>query len=349
MSHNILQEIYKIYPLTNNESEDKQLLKVLSTEDIRQLTSLDLVMNAVKEAYIQKANNDGEDWPLIFHEFKNKTSDMDIKSGVLEKTNTFGLKVVSLHQDNIAKQLPLLMSTSLVFDTVTGQPKGLLNFEDLTGIRTAAAATLGALTLANPNSKTCLLVGCGHLAPFIVYAMNEAFPNLEKIIIVDPLDTNRAILFVEKFKDLIPKLEISSDIEKAIKQSNIIVTATPTKEAIIKSDWINEGTHISCLGADMSDKNEIEANITTKAKLFVDDFNQSVNVGEFEVAYKNHLIDKGDLTLIGDAIIDNTKGRTNPQEITIFDSTGISLQDIMVADALIEEAKKKNIGIDIKF
>lgn len=321
-------------------------VRILSSEDIDKVTNKEDVISAVKQAYLQKATKQGEDFPLIFHEFIPNNADMDIKSGVLKDPNCFGMKVVSLHSDNPAKGLPLLMSTTMVFSASTGELMGLLNFEKLTGIRTAAAATIGSQLLARKDSKCMLMVGCGHLSKYIIEMMNDAFPNLDTIIVYDPLNIEQA----RKLKENLPnitKIEVAEDLKQACQKSDIIITATPSKEPLIIADYIKEGTHLSCIGADMSGKQEVDSKLVAKASLYMDDINQSTNVGEFEIPFKGGFIKKDDLKEIGTILIDEKNGRQNNNEITIFDSTGISLQDIMVAYSLIENANKNNIGQEI--
>ena len=115
-------------------------------------------------------------------------------------------------------------------------------------------------------------------------------------------------------------------------------------------EWVKAGTHFSCMGSDMSGKQEIDENILKSAKLFTDDILQSVSVGEFEVGINNGTITKEDIICeIGDVLNGEYDGRTSDNDITVFDSTGIGLQDIAAGYIAIQKAKKINIGTEVKF
>ncbi|MDH6603133.1 alanine dehydrogenase [Bacilli bacterium PM5-9] len=324
-------------------------VRVLSSDDIAKVTHSNDIIKAVENAYKQKALKKGEDFPLIFHEFIPGIADMDIKSGALKDPNCFGMKVVSLHSDNPNKGLPLLMSTTMLFDSNTGELKGLLNFESLTGIRTAAAATIGAMLLARKDSKTLLVIGCGHLSKYIVEIMKKQFVDLAKIMVYDPIDFENAKKLEREMLENEIEVQAINDLKNACLESDIIITATPSRKPIVMADYVKEGTHISCLGADMSGKQELDSNLVAKSSLYFDDFKQSTNVGEFEIPYKAGVLKDKIFNEIGLVLIDEKNGRKDNNEITIFDSTGISLQDIMVAYVLIERANIENIGQEIIF
>lgn len=323
-------------------------IKVLNGEDTLKLCNFEEIFNAVEIAYKRKAEGLGKDFPLIFHEFESGEADVDIKSGALINPPCYGLKVVSYHSDNPCQQLPALTSTSMIFDATNGQLQGLINFDQLIGIRTAVAACIGAVHLGNENSDILLLVGCGHLSSYILEGMMIKFKGLKQILIYDPINKENAHKLQKKINsDLIT---IVDNIEQASKQADIIITATPSTDYIIKSEWVKEGTHLSCIGADMSTKNEVDPELLTRAKLYYDDRMQSLSVGEFETAYNKKIITDDTLMYdIGVVLLDKSKGRTNESDITVFDCTGISIQDIMIGKILLDKAKDLNIGQSINF
>jgi ornithine cyclodeaminase/alanine dehydrogenase len=126
--------------------------------------------------------------------------------------------------------------------------------------------------------------------------------------------------------------------------SEIIVTATPAKEPFIKKEWLQPGTHISCMGADMGGKQEIETAIIESARIFVDDLNQSMTVGELEIPIQSGKVQLEQLTEIGHLLLGQVAGRQSAEEITVFDSTGIALQDLAVTKQILDTAAEKNIG-----
>ena len=146
----------------------------------------------------------------------------------------------------------------------------------------------------------------------------------------------------------IETVETMEELEEAVKISDIILTATPSREALIRAGWVKPGTHFSCIGSDMEGKQELEIELTAGAKVFADDLNQVVAVGECEKAVKAGLLKPEDITEIGKVILGEAPGRTSEDEITVFDSTGIGLQDLMTASMVIDRAKEKGIGRMLK-
>ena len=237
-------------------------------------------------------------------------------------------------------------------------PLALLNADYITGMRTGAAGAIGAKYLAKKNSKTLLMVGTGHVAQFEILATLIAVPSIEKVRVYNPRSEERTATYASKIKNILKnsfnfesdvEFEAVKDIKDAVSNSDIIITATPSREPMILKDWVKPGTHFSCVGSDMEGKQEIDENIFLDAKVVVDDITQAVNVGETETAIKKNIIKESDLLgEMGEIILGNIKGRTSDNDITIFDSTGIALQDLITSKLALDLAEKKNLGISIK-
>jgi len=305
------------------------------------------VIADIEKVYSMKSKETGKLFPLIFHEFNPGVADMDIKSGVLEDAGIFGLKLVSWYGSNAAKGLPLLTGTVVVFDLETGKPLGLLAAEHITGMRTGAAGAIGAKYLSQKGSENLLMVGAGHQAGYQINAALTVLPGIKKVRIFDPVNAGNAEKLAET---CLSKYEGKSffaitDVEAAVTDSDVIVTVTPSKQPLIMKEWVKKGAHFSCVGADMSGKQEIDENIFADAKIFVDDITQATNVGECEIPIKKGVITANSIIgEIGDLICGFKEGRTSDDDITIFDSTGIALQDLMTASRALKAAEEKNIG-----
>ena len=325
---------------------------VLSEEDTRQLLELEEVIEAIENVYKEKSSGSGKVFPLVFHEFEKGVADMDIKSGTLDKMGVYGLKLVSWFGNNPSKGLPSLSGIVMLFDSSTGLPIGTISAEHMTGMRTGAAGAIGAKYLARNNSEVMLMVGSGHQASSQIRAMQTVIKGLKKVFVYDPINFESAKGFISKFEYKLDSIEYIpvQDLETSVANSDIIVTATPSKKPLIMKEWVKAGTHFSCMGSDMSGKQEIDENILKSAKLFTDDILLSVSVGEFEVGINNGTITKEDIICeIGDVLNGEYDGRTSDNDITVFDSTGIGLQDIAAGYIAIQKAKKINIGTEVKF
>jgi alanine dehydrogenase len=343
-------------------------VRALNQGVLKEILDMKTVIEKVEEAYLLKEKFQAELFPMIFHEFEPGVADMDIKSGHINGVDIFGLKLVSWFGNNSEKNLPPLVGTVMVYDAVTGVPKGILTAEHITNMRTGAAGAIGAKYLARKSSKNLLIVGTGHQAPYQIAATLMVMPNIKNVYLYNPRSFKRAKTFTagisKRLKDefLEPYLndqklyecykerfdvnfEAVESIAETTKKADIIITVTPSRETIIKKEWVQPGTHFSCIGSDMSGKKEIDENILINSLLFTDDIIQSMNVGEAETAIKGQLIHKEDYKgEIGAVILDFAKGREQESDITVFDSTGIALQDLMTANYALEVAKEKNIG-----
>lgn len=342
-------------------------IRVLNQSMVKEVLSLTDTIATVEEVYRGKARATSTLWPMIFYEFESGQADMDIKSGWMKGLGIYGLKLVSWYGNNPQQQLPALFGTTMLFDDQTGAPLGIVDAEYITGMRTGAAAAIGSKYLARPDSETLLMVGTGHQALFQILSHLIALPNLKRLFIYDPLKTANAQDFAaackEKLIDLLDQPKIQGDrsalrdriaqltiqsveeLPAAVGRADIIVTATPSKQPMIQAEWVQPGTHFSCVGADMSGKQEIDGKIFQKARLFVDDRKQAVAVGETELPIKQGLIDETAIQgEIGEVLLARVAGRLSETDITIYDTTGIALQDLAVTKQVLEAAEKNNIG-----
>ena len=328
---------------------------VLGKKEIESLFTLDMALQAVEEAYKEKADGSASVWPMVFHEFDPGHADLDIKSGDLGGAGIFGTKVVSWFGANPQKKKPALYGTSMIFDLSTGEPKALLNAGPITDLRTGAAGAIGAKYLARSDAQNLLMVGCGELAAYLIAATLRVCPGLKTVTLVNPHTPAKA---AQRLPEIAAKvdallaacrarctasLQSSEDLENAVKNSDIILTATPSYEPLIKRDWLQPGTHLSCLGADMSGKQEIDACILAGAAVYGDDQAQCFAVGECEKAHQKGLLQALDGE-IGQVILNRGPGRRNESQITVFDSTGIALQDLASAAVILQKAQQLGIG-----
>ena len=344
-------------------------ITILNEEAIKKLLDIKNVIKVVEQAYILKSSNQADLFPIITHIFEPGKADMDIKSGHLKgDANIFGLKLVSWFGENSKKGFPEVIGTIMVFDGKTGIPLGILSGEHMTGMRTGSAGAIGVKYLARKDSENLLMVGAGHQAFFQIAATLTVLNQIKKVMVYDPIDYKLAVDFCHKIKEklneeilskykddeiLAKKYDIdfvaTNDIEKSTSKADVIVTATPSRKPIIKKEWVKKGTHFSCIGSDMEGKQEIDENIFSKARIFVDDLEQATNVGETEIPIKKGVIKKENIAgEIGEVIMGTKSGRLSDDEITIFDSTGIAHQDLLTATYAIKIAKEKGLGTTVE-
>lgn len=332
---------------------------ILGKKEIESLFTLDMALQAVEDAYCEKASGQGSVWPMVFHEFDPGHADLDIKSGDLSGAGIFGSKIVSWFGANPEKGQPALYGTSMIFDKATGEPKALLNAGPITDLRTGAAGAIGAKALARKDSRNLVMVGCGELAAYLIAATLIACPELRKVMLINPHTPAKAAARLQAITEKVDALlhqcgktrtaamESSEQMETAVKNADIILTATPAYEPIIPREWVKPGAHLSCIGADLAGKQELEPQILADAAVFGDDQAQCFAVGECETAHKNGLLPelKGEL---GQVLLGQCQGRTSEEQITVFDSTGIALQDLASVALILQKAEKEQKGARVE-
>lgn len=330
-------------------------LMILSRDDVKHVLKMQDVIEGVSDVYRLKTEGQTAVWPYIAHHFEQPKGVMDIKSGYVRGKKVHGLKMLNNFPGNIEKHLPHFNGLLMVFDSETGLPQGVLDATYITCMRTGAAGALGAKLLANEKADTLLMVGAGTQALYLIAASLHLMPHIKKITIADPMLRENAERMVatlpQKLKDefsLDAKniLFIVADLnEESVRNSQIILTATPSRTPLIKKEWVQPGTHFSCIGADMEGKEEIDPNIFSGAIIYADDINQCINAGEMEIPVKTGIINKTDIAgEIGEVIEGTKPGRKNDRDITIFDATGLALLDLVVGKSVIQLAHQHKIG-----
>lgn len=331
-------------------------IKILNEVDIKSILNMNIALDAVEKAYKEKSNKKGNVWPLVFYEYEHNVFDLDIRSGNLEEG--YGLKLISYNENNPKLGLNKVNATSLICDSKTGSPIALLNARPITSYRTGAAAGIGAKYLARKDSKNLLVVGCGNIAIYSIVATLITMPSIDKVIICNPNSYGSLLSKIDSIKLEVKKLlnecnlELNANIicsdnlEEITRQSDIIITATPSENAMIKSEWVKNGTHLSCMGACMEGKQEIDELLFSKAKVYVDDINQCIKSGEAQTAFNKNIISKFDGE-IGDVILNKVSGRTSDKDITIFDSTGLFIQDLATSIEILNNSNDIGIEVDL--
>ena len=231
------------------------------------------------------------------------------------------------------------------------------------------AYTMKADNKARQNSEVLLVAGTGTQAVFQIAAALSVVESFKKVYIFNPMRYESALRFQRSIKEELGKIAndfkdpdnknwlkrldsvefiaVASPVE-ALAETDAVITITPSRKPLILKEWINPGIHFSCIGADMGGKQEIDDKILDDAVVFVDDIAQASTVGESQKAIREGRLCIDRLTEIGDLILGNSTGRKSDKDITVFDSTGIALQDLAISSYLVAKAEKMNIGTIIQ-
>lgn len=290
----------------------------------------EMAFEAISEAFQAASALGSVVFPALIAHGSNPVNRFSVKSGATEALA--GLKMGFIWPGNTARGLPTHNSVTVLFNQETGGVHAVIESGVVNAYRTAAADAVATNQLARKDAKTLAAFGAGNQAGYDCMAIAR-IRKIEKVLVVNA-DAARADRFAQRLAAHGLKVERAS-AQDACARADIIVTATPAKAPLFEEDWIRPGTHISCMGADGVGKQELPAGLYRRAQLFCDLAAQSVVIGEFQHAAA--LIQSGTaaLTQIGAVLSGQASGRQDDQSITIFDSSGIALQDLYIAERLL--------------
>ncbi|MEW6010669.1 MAG: alanine dehydrogenase [Methanobacterium sp.] len=318
---------------------------ILNQSEIKQLVEMKDVLQDVETAYVEHSRKNiqmpAKEY-LYFNEFKG---DLRIMPCYLEEMRKAGVKMVNVHPENPQKHdLPTVMAVIELVDPETGFPLAIMDGTWITNMRTGAAGGVAAKHLARDNSEIVGIVGAGKQAYTQLMALNEVMDIKEAQVYCRTCSSreNFARNMTEKYD--IPVKAVDS-IQNAVKNKDVVVTVTPVDDPIIKSEWISPGTHINAMGADAPGKQELESSILVKSRVFIDCWDQASHSGEINVPLSQGILKKEDLKgKLGDVINGKIPGRMSDEDITIFDSTGLAVQDITTAWTIYNKASAGKKG-----
>jgi alanine dehydrogenase len=245
-----------------------------------------------------------------------------------------GLKWVNVHPQNSRHNLPSVMAIIIYNDPETGYPLAIMDATRITAYRTGAASAIASKYLARRNSRTLGIIGAGYQANTQILAHARLF-SFSSINVNDISSTA-----VQKLIKTFPEYPIKSCSVKEAAASDIVCTLTPSREPILKRDWIAPGTHINAVGADAAGKEELEYSILSDAMVVVDDIQQATAGGEINVPVKKGQYNSSQIYgTLAELVTGKKKGRTDNRAITVFDSTGLAIEDIAVARLIFEKAR----------
>ncbi len=247
-----------------------------------------------------------------------------------------GVKWVNVHPENRSRGLPSIMGILLYNDPETGYPLAIMDATEITAYRTGAAAAIASKYLARPDSHTIGIIGAGFQAHTQILAHAELFNPIS----VNAFDVSQAA--VDRLISALPQSSIKSCTIREAVASDIVCTLTPSRSPIIKREWIMPGTHINAIGADAPGKQELDPSILKEAIVVVDDLQQASGSGEINVPVQKGIYSVGKVYgTLAEVVVGKKKGRIDNRAITVFDSTGIAVEDIAVAKLLFEKAQQR--------
>ena len=313
-------------PITLNWDEMKPLIAKMDIND------------AMRNAFIEYSNGNAVIPPVGELIMQQPPGEVHIKYGYIKGGSHYVIKIASGFPNNQKENIKPGQGMMLLFDIQTGMPEAILiDDANLTDIRTAIAGAITSQALSNQDLESFTIIGTGVQARYQAIHVSQLM-KIEKVRVWGR-DSAKAYQLREDLSDL--DVNIEEDIEKLIKESGLIITTTSSKEPLIQSDWVKSGTHITAVGSDTPEKCELDPDILSMADLVVaDSLEQNLIRGEIHQAVKRSLINSESIVELGEIFAGLNPGRTNDDSITVADLTGVAVQDLVIAKAVLSAKKE---------
>ena len=316
---------------------------LLNQDAVDENTQMPELIRAIEDAFAAYATGDAQmpaksyiDLPQYNGDFRSMPAYLDA-----DGWDAAGIKWVNVHPNNPdGFDLPTVMGTMIYSDPETAYPLAIMDGTELTMKRTGAAAAVATDYLAVEDATSMGLVGAGVQSYTQLEAISKIRP-IEEVVISD-LDEEAVADFIDYFDD---EFDVRAGPIAEAASCDILSTVTPVESPIVSADAVGEHTHINAMGADAEGKHEIADEVLLNAKLVIDDHAQTTHSGEINVPYNEGTLSDDDIHGdIGDIVIGELEGRTGDDGVTVFDSTGLAIQDVAAAHVVYEHANENDNG-----
>ena len=319
---------------------------IVPEREIAGLMTPDAAFDAVEGVFAAMASGAARNFPVVREALGHEQALYGFKGGFDRSALNLGLKAGGYWPENMEKRgLINHQSTIFLFDADTGKVRAMVGGNQLTALRTAAASAVSIRHLARDDAKVLGMIGAGHQAGFqLRAALNQRVfdrvigwnRNPDRLVTLEQVASEAGLPF-----DAVP-LERMQD-------ADVIISITSSFDAILGADHVRPGTHIACMGTDTVGKQEVDPALLAQATVFTDEVAQSVTLGEAQHAVAQGLIAEADIIELGAVINGTSMGRSSDSQITLFDGTGVGLQDLAVAAAVVDLAVEKGVATEVDF
>jgi len=319
----------------------------LNRKDMDGLIDIHNVLPVVENAFWEHGLGKVQMPPKIYLDFKAHNGDLRTMPGYLENMDIAGVKLVNVHPDNPKIGLPTVMALMVLNSTKTGAPLAVMDGTTLTDLRTGAAGGVAAKYLSREESRVVGLIGLGRQARTQLRAIMEV-RDIQKVKIYDRSKESTVSFIEDMEKEMGVEIESEPNAHEVC-DCDILVTTTPVKSPVVKAGWIREGTHINAIGADAAGKEELDPMILKNANVIVDAILQASHSGEVNVPISNGIFSVNEIYAeLGQVVSGIKQGRENDSDITVFDSTGLAIQDVVTADLAYQRALERKVGLELE-
>jgi len=267
----------------------------------------------------------------------------------VEDMDVSAVKIVNVHPQNAKNYgMRTVMALLVLVNPHTGAPMAVMDATHVTDMRTGGASAIASKYLARPNPKVVGIIGAGNQARTQMLALLTQFGAFDEVRVFDLYPEKSKALareFRRHYKDKVGKISVAKEAKAAVVDSDIVVTCTSARSPIVLDEWVKDGTHINCIGADAPGKQEMDPRVLKRARLVIDDWEQASHSGEINVPLASGALVKEDVDAeIGEIVAGLKPGRENDEQITVFCSTGLAVQDALTAKIVYDHAITQKVG-----
>lgn len=321
---------------------------VLSEKQVQSLIDVDELISVLEQAHVQYSTGKAVMPVRLVVPLPQVGGRITSMPGFLSDDKALAMKIITYFQENPEQNLPAILGTILLFSAETGKLIAIMDGSYITAIRTACASAMATKALANPQTPVLGMLGAGVQARSHIEALTQV-RRLQRIKIYSPTGASAAAIK----KDMEPTVKIAIDIarnaEEALRDADLVVTATTAKEPIVKPEWLKPGAHINAVGAHRPDMREIDGATLARSKIVVDSREAIMaECGDILLALKEKSIGENAIHAeIGEVLAGRKPGRSSAAEITLYKSVGIAIQDVATANLVYRKALEKGIGTTV--
>ncbi|MGB0438469.1 MAG: iminosuccinate reductase BhcD [Paracoccaceae bacterium] len=317
---------------------------IVPESHIADLMTRAAAFDAVEQTFAAMARGDAYNFPVVREAIGHEDALYGFKGGFDRASGTLGLKAGGYWPHNLERRgIINHQSTVFLFDPDTGRVKAMVGGNLLTALRTAAASSVSIRHLARADARVLGMVGAGHQAVFQLRAALEQ-RSFDKVIGWNLHPEMLPRLAEVAAEAGLPFEAVSLD---GLRAADVIITITSSFDAIVMADHVSPGTHVACMGTDTKGKQELDPALMLAADVFTDEVAQSVSIGEAQHAVGQGLMAADDVAQLGAVINGSHAGRSSEEAITVFDGTGVGLQDLAVAGAVVDVAVAQGTAVSV--
>jgi alanine dehydrogenase len=326
---------------------------LLTGRQVKKLLEMKDVLGAVENAYRHKGLGKVQMPPKVYLFYEKYNGDLRTMPSYVEDMDVSAVKIVNVHPDN-AKNFGMrtVMAVLVLVNPHTGAPLAFMDATHITDMRTGGASAIASKYLARPNPRILGIIGSGNQARTQMLALITQFGHFDEVRLYDMFPEKSKALareFRRHYKEQVGKIKAVQNAKDCVVDSDIVVTVTSARAPVVLDEWVKDGTHFNCMGADAPGKQEMDPKILKRARLVIDDWEQASHSGEINVPLAKGEMTKDDVDAeIGHIVAGLKPGRESDQQITVFCSTGLAIQDCLTAKIAYDAAIVQKVGRSVQ-